>query len=289
MKGARIFVIIPAYAEEERIGRTLLGIPSWISGIVVVDDASPDATAARALAMKDPRVTVVQHPINRGVGRAIATGYQHALRLGAEILVVMAGDNQMDPEDLPRLLTPLLDGRADYVKGNRFLHPDVRHMPLHRRLGSRLLARLTNAVGGTTVDDSQCGYTALSRHAALHIDWDALWERYGYPNDLLIALARRGFRIVEVPVRPVYAGEKSGLRPWHLLTIMAVIARRAALERQRGVLERQRGPSLLHTTQGAGKQPARARAPFLAEGPTHLSASRKPKRAVANTPFQRRI
>lgn len=282
MKAARVFVIVPAYAEEERIGVTLRGIPSWVENVVVVDDASPDATSAQAEAVGDPRVKVIRHVVNRGVGRAIATGYQTALNLGAEFLVVMAGDNQMDPRDLPALLAPIAVGAADYVKGNRFLHADVGRMPLHRRWGSRLLARLTNAVGGTAIDDSQCGYTVLARRAALAVDWDSLWDRYGYPNDLLITLARRGFRIAEVPVRPVYAGEKSGLRPWHLLTIMWVIARRVLLERSSLALS-------LQAAEGSSEQLARPGAALFAEDPTHLTPTRKPERPVTQVALQRRV
>ncbi len=232
-RDSAVFVVIPAHDEEDRIARTIGCVPGWVRGIVVVDDASSDRTSERAAATQDPRLVLVRHERNSGVGRAIATGYQRALALGAEQLVVMAGDAQMDPADLPALLGPLVSGDADYVKGNRFLHPERKRMPRLRRWGSRTLGLVTRGVSGLDIDDSQCGYTALDARAARLLDLDGMWPRYGYPNDLLIQLGRRGLVVSEVPVRPVYQGEKSGLRAWHMLGILFVVARRALLERRR--------------------------------------------------------
>ena len=125
----------------------------------------------------------------------------------------------------------MLSGRADYVKGNRFRHVNVHDMPLLRRLGGMLLSSVTRLATGLMVDDTQCGYTALSAAAARRLPLDDLWPRFGYPNDLLMLLAARGMRVHEVPVRPVYADEASGLRPWHVLQIMGVIGRRWRSER----------------------------------------------------------
>lgn len=227
-----IAVIIPAFCEERLIASTIAGIPALVSQIVVVDDASRDDTVKRARATGDPRLTVIEHPENRGVGAAIYSGYQRALANGADVLVVMAGDNQMDGDDLPSLIEPVVSGSHDYVKGNRLIHPEHRNMPRLRRWGTRFLARLTSWAAMTQIQDSQCGFTALSREAALKLEWQNLWPRYGYPNDLLIALSFLGQRIFEVPVRPVYATESSGLRPWHMLSIARVIFRRAFRERR---------------------------------------------------------
>src|SRR5262245_23911276 len=101
---ARVAVVVPAYSEEALIGRTLAGLPGFVDAVIVVDDASPDGTYEAILSVKDERVTVLRHPENRGVGAALATGYLHALEHGADVIVVMAGDNQMDPADLPALL-----------------------------------------------------------------------------------------------------------------------------------------------------------------------------------------
>ncbi len=226
---ARIAVVVPAHDEERFIASTVRGVPSYVDDVIVVDDASTDGTAAILAALDDPRVRVVRHEANRGVGAAIVTGYHHARRLAADVTAVMAGDGQMHPDDLAAVLEPVLRDEADYVKGNRLAHVGVHGtMPAARMLGTAVFAWLTrHAAGLDHLSDSQCGYTAISRHAleALGPDLDALWPRYGFPNDILGALARHRLRIGEVVVRPVYRGEASGLRPWHVATIGFLIGR----------------------------------------------------------------
>jgi glycosyltransferase involved in cell wall biosynthesis len=221
--------VVPAYREERLIAKTLGSIPSWVDAIFPVDDASPDGTW-RAIeehcAADGCRIQPQRHRQNRGVGAAIVTGYRAALAAGADVIAVMAGDDQMDPADLENVVDPVLRGLADYVKGNRFAHPERRSMPLARRMGGALLSALTRVATGLRVDDTQCGYTALSARVARALPLDELWPRYGYPNDLLGMLAARGASVQQVPVRPVYADEGSGVRPWHVLSIMAVILRR---------------------------------------------------------------
>lgn len=209
----RVAVVVPAFNEEACIAATLAGMPAWLDHVVVVDDASRDETAARATAAS-PGAEVISHAHNRGVGAAIATGYRRALALGVDVAVVMAGDGQMDPHDLPALLAPIADGRADYVKGNRFLVPDVwREMPPSRIVGNLVLSAATRVTSGYRhVFDSQCGYTAIHHRTLAALDLGALWARYGYPNDLLSRLHVIGARVVDVPVRPVYgAGWHSGI------------------------------------------------------------------------------
>lgn len=227
----RVCIVIPAFNEQDRLGATLDGIPPWADDIIVVDDASRDATSSVARSRGEPRVHVVRHPENRGVGAAIRTGYLFGLERGAEVLVVMAADNQMCPSDLSSLLGPLGAGDADYVKGNRFLHPEHRRMPVLRRLGSRFLSVLTRLTTGYALDDCQCGYTALRASTARQVNWSDLWPRYGYPNDLLALLSRVGARVVDVPVRPIYAGEHSGLHPGHVVSIASRILRRGLQRR----------------------------------------------------------
>lgn len=165
--------------------------------------------------------------MNQGVGAAILRGYAEARALGADMAVVMAGDGQMDPEDLPALIEPIVRNEADYVKGDRLRHPSVwREMPLHRLVGTATLAWVTrHAAGLPSLSDSQCGYTAIGARAMDCVLREGLWARYGYPNDILGTLSRHGYRIHEVPVKPVYRGEKSGLRAWHLFTIGYVVGR----------------------------------------------------------------
>lgn len=234
--GVRVAVVIPARDEEAWIEEVVAGMPAFVDHVIVVDDGSTDRTGALAKATGDERLEIVRHPEPRGVGAAIVSGYRRARAAGAGVAAVMAGDGQMDPRDLPRVVTPVVLGQADYVKGNRLAHPDVwRVMPLARLAGTAALAVVTRrAAGLRALSDSQCGYTAISARAIDALDLDAIWPRYGYPNDLIISLAAAGLRIAEVPVRPVYRGEASGLRPRHLLTIFMVIARSVRRARAAG-------------------------------------------------------
>ena len=231
LQSAKVAVVVPCFREARLIERTLAAMPAFVDLIVVVDDASDDGTAGVVRGAGDPRVELVVHAQNRGVGAAIVSGYRAALAAGSDVLVVMAGDAQMAPEDLARVVEPVLFGRASYVKGNRFLHAQKADMPLLRRFAGSLLAIATRLATGLSVDDCQCGYTAISRAAALALPLEDLWPRFGYPNDLLGMLAARGLSVVEVPVRPVYGDEQSGVRAWHALSILALIVRRYLRER----------------------------------------------------------
>ncbi len=228
LEGASIAVVVPAHDESSRIRHVLDTIPTFVDCVIVVDDASNDTTAAIAQKHPDPRVQVVRHAVNRGVGTAIATGYRIALDLGAHVVAVMAGDGQMDPADLPSVLRPILDRAADYAKGERLRHPGVHDMPPARRWGTRVFGWATRyALSMPELSDSQCGYTAISAEAIAQLDLPRLWSRFGYPNDLLYQLRVRGLRVAQVPVRPVYAGERSELRSRDALVIGWIIARAA--------------------------------------------------------------
>lgn len=226
LSGKLVAVVVPAFEEADRIARTVRSMPGFVDLIVVVDDASADGTSEAARATGDPRLCVVRHAENLGVGAAIRTGYREARARGAFVVAVMAGDGQMDPADLPAVLGPVLAGEADYVKGNRLVHPQAGDMPTLRRAGTTALGWATaRAVGIPGLGDSQCGYTAIAGAILDRLPLDRLWARYGYPNNLLGLVAAAGGRVVEVPVRPVYAGERSGLRPWHVALILGLIAR----------------------------------------------------------------
>jgi glycosyltransferase involved in cell wall biosynthesis len=239
--GQRVAVVMPAFNVEDRIVAAVRAVPDYIDQLVVVDDGSVDGTVAALAAVRRP-VTIVRHVANRGVGAAIATGYVEALQRGAHVVVVMAGDGQMDAADLPRLIEPVACGAADYAKGNRFRHGTIwRAMPTTRVVGNILLSLLTKISSGYwRLFDSQSGYTAISARALRAIDC-RVFARYGYPNDLLARLRAAGARVVDVPVRPVYDGQRSGIRLWTvvypiLFILLASFARRLWQQRLRPLL-----------------------------------------------------
>lgn len=210
---SRIAVVVPAHCEERRIREVLTGIPAFVDEIVVVDDGSDDATFERAAncEQRDPRIDLVRHAYNRGVGAAVVRGYRRALRRGVDVAAVMAGDGQMDPSDLAAVVAPVVEGEADYATGNRLDHSEAREMPRVRRFGTWLLSALTGWIAGyEELRDSQCGYTAISADLLEALPLERVYPRYGYPNDLLLRIGARGARLAQPVVRPVYAGEKSG-------------------------------------------------------------------------------
>jgi glycosyltransferase involved in cell wall biosynthesis len=232
-------VVIPAYCETTLLPETVASMPAYVDYIVVIDDGSPDETfeVAMSSCAADKRVEVIRLGFNYGVGRAITRGYEYALDLGADVVAVMAADNQMDPNDLWEVVAPVAQGAADYAKGNRLAHPDSEQMPVLRRLGTRLLGKMTGVVCGLPeLADSQCGYTAISAEALRHIPLHKLYPRYGYPNDLILRLRELGARIEQPVVRPVYASEQSGLRIPAVIIPIGGILVRGALRRVRNRL-----------------------------------------------------
>lgn len=212
----RIAVVVPAYNEELLIGPTLDTIPKCVDRIYVVDDCSTDETSGRVTerAKKDPRVSSICHEENRGVGAAIVTGYTAALAEGLDIVAVMAGDNQMDPAFLPKLLDPIIDGKADYTVGNRLINPEFRRgMSRWRFVGNAALTLLTKIASGYwQLVDPQNGYTAISRRALETISIEAIYPRYGYCNDILVRLNVYGFRVKNVPHPARYGLERSKIK-----------------------------------------------------------------------------
>ena len=216
-KGCRIGVVVPAYNEESQITRVVETMPDLVDTIVIVNDTSKDCTSAvvRALMPAHPRVHLIDHEVNQGVGGAIATGYKWCRDNAIDVAVVMAGDGQMSPDDFVPVIEPVVSGRYDYCKGNRlFTGEAFKKIPRIRYIGNSILSLLTKIASGYWhVADSQTGYTALGRRALSAIDWDLMYKRYGQPNDLLVRLNVVDMHVVDVPIKPVYnIGEKSGIR-----------------------------------------------------------------------------
>jgi glycosyltransferase involved in cell wall biosynthesis len=163
----------------------------------------------------DPRVEVIVHERNGGVGAAIVTGYRRALEEGIDVTCVMAADNQMDPAELPGIAGPVARGEVDYTKANRLVTGEAwRLIPRARYLGNAVLSLLTKIASGYWhVADSQAGYTALGLETLARLDLDRVYRRYGFPNDMLVHLNVVNARVRDVPSRPIYGvGEASGIK-----------------------------------------------------------------------------
>jgi glycosyltransferase involved in cell wall biosynthesis len=214
LESTRIGVVVPAYNEEVLIAETLRGIPEYVDRIYVIDDGSIDRTGEIVQKFGDPRIVYLRHEVNKGVGAGIIDGYKLALKDEMDIVTVMAGDNQMDPVHLPRLIFPIIEGRADYTKGNRLLSDDfMTGMSKWRSFGNLLLSFITKIGSGYwQVMDPQNGYTAISRQALEVIDLDSVYPYYGYCNDLLIKLNAFGMRVMDVVIPARYGKEKSKIR-----------------------------------------------------------------------------
>ncbi len=223
-----VAVIVPAYNEEKLIGKVLETIPNFIDRIVVVDDASSDRTGevVKAHQEEDSRIIYLLHPKNQGVGGAIATGYRWARDNEISVSVVMAGDGQMDPKDLPSLLNPVVVGEVDYSKGNRlFTGKAWSVIPKTRYLGNAALSFLTKIASGYWhVADSQSGYGAVNLEALKTIDLDRVYKRYGMPNDFLVRLNVYQFKVRDVPVNPIYGiGERSGMKIYRVVFTLSFL------------------------------------------------------------------
>lgn len=212
--GQRIAVVVPAYREERHVGDVIRNAPPIVDHIVVVDDASPDGTSEAARSVDDPRVEVIRHEHNTGVGGAVLTGHQRAIDLGADISVVMAGDNQMDPAYLPALLDPIVNDGYGFTKANRFFSTtSFRGMPRHRIFGNVVLTFLTKVASGYwNLVDPQNGYTAVRTDVLRRLPLDKVARRYEFENDLLIWLNILDVRALDVPVPAVYRDEVSHIR-----------------------------------------------------------------------------
>ena len=215
LEGKTVAVVVPAYDEEALVGTTIRGVPDFVDRIFVVDDASRDGTAAAARGVGDPRVEVLTHERNAGVGAAIVTGYEHAVAEGVDVTCVMAADNQMDPSELRNLVEPVARGEVEYAKANRLVSGEAwKVIPRTRYLGNAVLSLLTKIASGYWhVADSQAGYTALSLGALRRLDLDRVYTGYGFPNHVLVHLNIQNARVRDVPSRPIYdVGETSGIR-----------------------------------------------------------------------------
>lgn len=210
-----IAVIIPAYNVEQYIKKVIGGLPSYIDFIIVIDDCSKDHTAQEINKIKDSRIHLIKHTKNKGVGGAMLSGYQVAYDLGADIMVKIDGDDQMDPQYIMPLLAPILDLEADYAKGNRFLHmKELQKMPIIRRIGNWGLSFLTKLASGYwNIFDPTNGYTALHREAYILLNKEAIDKDFFFETSTLIQLQRGRAVVRDVPIPAQYENQSSNLSP----------------------------------------------------------------------------
>lgn len=216
----RVAVVVPCYRAGERVMQVLARIGPEVGWIFVVDDACPDHTGEQVeAASMDPRVRVLRHAENQGVGGATLTGYRAALASPADVVVKLDGDGQMDPGLIPQLTSPVLAGEADYAKGNRFYNlRDVVRMPWVRLFGNAALSFMTKLSSGYwQLFDPTNGFTAIHRSALEEIDLGRVSRRYFFETDLLYHLNQARAVVVEMPMRAVYDDEPSGLRPGRMV------------------------------------------------------------------------
>ncbi len=202
---AKTLVAIPAYNEEIALGSVILKAREHVDEVLVVDDGSEDDTSRVAsMAM----ATLLSHRKNLGKGAAIRTAFDYGRRNGHEVFVLLDGDGQHDPDDIPALMQPILDGEADIVLGTRW--GKANGMPPYRRAGKRILDYTTAAFTGL-LTDSQCGFRAFSRKAVDMLNPHA--AGFGAESEILVQAKEAGLRVAEVPIRSRYDVEGSTLRP----------------------------------------------------------------------------
>ena len=211
----RIAVVIPCYRVRNLIGDVLRKIGAEVWRIYCVDDKCPESSreVIEALAVEDPRIHLLLHEENQGVGGAVVTGYRQALADGADVIVRIDGDGQMDPKRIPLIVEPILRGEADYVKGNRFYNLEgLRSMPLARLVGNAGLSFLSKmSTGYWNLFDPTNGYTAIHASVASAIPLHKLSRRYFFESDLLFRLNTLCAVVTDVPMNAHYGGEKSSM------------------------------------------------------------------------------
>lgn len=221
----RVFVIIPAFNEAGRVGKVVQTIPKRIvNATIVVDDGSNDETRSEATAAG---ALVVSHGRKLGVGAAIKRGYREALMRAADIIIVVAGDGQHDPSEIPKLIAPIVKDEADYVVGDRLSGSSgSAGMPRLRNFGNRLLTSLTRRLTGLPVRDAQCGYAAVSARALQQLNLEFLSDKWGIPNDMLFECSSKGLRVIYVPVKAIYGGRRSYIRlPAYIFRVSTILFR----------------------------------------------------------------
>ncbi|MEI7636285.1 MAG: glycosyltransferase family 2 protein [Syntrophus sp. (in: bacteria)] len=207
-------VVIPAYNAETSIQSVILSLPVYVERIIIVDDGSVDQTRKAVQDLDDPRIVLLCHERNRGVGGAMVTGFKAALATGVDLVAKIDADGQMAPDYLEKMARLAVEEKYDYVKANRFQKSgSLPEMPPVRLVGSLVLSFLTRMVSGfREITDSQNGYVLITRHMLSRLPLDRIDRGYFFENSMLIELNVLGCRVTEIYVPARYGGEMSSLR-----------------------------------------------------------------------------
>jgi dolichol-phosphate mannosyltransferase len=214
VKLSKIAVVIPAYKVADQILDVVSQISHEVSLIIVVDDKCPEDSGQKVVKnCKDPRVKVLFHPINKGVGGAMVTGYRYALEQNVQVIVKIDGDGQMDPSHIKNLVYPVLNYESDYVKGNRFYDIEaIRKMPKVRLVGNLILSFLSKiSTGYWQIFDPNNGLTAINAEVLRKIPLHKLSNGYFFESDMLFRLNLLRAKVTDMPMEALYADEKSSL------------------------------------------------------------------------------
>jgi glycosyltransferase involved in cell wall biosynthesis len=211
----KIAVVIPCYNVSKQIEAVVNGLPNDISYIITVNDCSADNTLSvlENLAKLNTKLQVVNHLVNQGVGGAMISGYKKSLELGSDITIKMDGDGQMTAANIPKLIRPLIEGKADFTKGNRFRDlKALKSMPLVRRIGNLGLSFLIKAASGYwNIFDPTNGFTAIKNEVLSEVNFDKLHKRYYFETSMIAELYFSNAVILDVPMKAFYGDEVSGL------------------------------------------------------------------------------
>ncbi len=216
----KIAVVIPSFKVRPHVLSVIAEIGPEVSRIYVVDDCCPEASGDFVESnCNDERILVIRHIENQGVGGAVMTGYQAAIADGMDIIVKLDGDGQMDPRLIPCFITPILDGEADYTKGNRFFDLEaILEMPKIRLLGNAALSFMTKFSSGYwDLFDPTNGYTAIHRDVASHLPFNKISRRYFFETDMLFRLNTLRAVVVDIPMDAKYGTEVSNLKIYKVM------------------------------------------------------------------------
>ncbi|MDD5701800.1 MAG: glycosyltransferase family 2 protein [Dehalococcoidales bacterium] len=229
-----IGIVVLCYDVEPFISGVIEELPEFVDRIYVIDDCSKDNTYQVVSGLKNPKVALIRHETNLGPGAGLRTGYKAALADGTDIVIKIDGDGQMPVEQIEDMISPIMEKKADYIKGNRLQSDPGRHgMPRFRMVGNHLLTWLTRIESGYWhISDSQNGFTAISREALAAIDLD-FCSYYGYLNDILARLNIYNFKVLDISMPAKYGKEKSKIKYARFIPRVSLILLRIFLWRLR--------------------------------------------------------